>query len=251
MIHVTKKDKIATLSFDNGHNKLSFSFTPSLADTLESLDKDPHISVIIVKGGEKAFSVGAALDELAELKETEVDGWLRPWERVAEISKPIIMALDGYVLGGGLEIAMMGDILIATDRTYFGQPEIKLGLIPGCGGTLRLLKCIGYNKSIEMCMRGEFISAPMAYDFGLINHLVTPEQILIKATQVAEAIQKHPAPALIQIKTMMKKLYDTSEADKHHLQEERILFKRLLKTENGKEGLRAFLEKREPTFRHG
>lgn len=243
--------RIATITFDQGHNKLSYSLTTAVAEALDQADHNPLVAVIILKGGEKAFSVGAALDELVDLKESEVDAWLNPWEKLSHISKPVIVALDGYVLGGGLEIAMMGDVLIATEETFLGQPEIKLALLPGCGGTLRLMRAIGYHKAAEMCLRGDFIPASKAYEYGLINHVVAKNQLSLKIAKVANAMAKHSIPALIATKSLLRQSFDQSPEALAHLKKERTAFNNLLKTQDGREGLKAFLEKREPVIVDG
>lgn len=251
MIKVERKKRILHIVLENKLNKLSFEFTKALAQNLDEADKDKDIAVIILQGNEKAFSVGAALDELIDLKDHEIDAWLKPWEKLAEIKKPVIVALDGYVLGGGLEIAMMGDILIATDKTFVGQPEINLALLPGCGGTLRLMQCVGYHRALEMCLRGDFINAEKAYELGLLNHVVSQSQLKTKAFQVAEAIAKHSIPALVQIKSLLRQGFDQSLQHVNRLKAEREAFRKLIREQDGREGLLAFLEKREPIFVDG
>ncbi|MBX9977694.1 MAG: enoyl-CoA hydratase/isomerase family protein [Alphaproteobacteria bacterium] len=250
MISTHVKGHILHLTLNHGLNKLSHQFSTALAKALEDGDTDPNIRVIIVSGGEKAFSVGAALDELIDLLPDEIDHWLAPWEVVATLSKPIIMALDGYVLGGGLEIALMGDILIGTDRTLLGQPEIKLALLPGCGGTLRLTQILGYHRTFELCVTGELITAAKACDYGLLNTVVRHEDLLKKAFEIGEHIEKLSMPAVKATKKLLKKHYDSSPEHDHYLRSERNTFKELLLLNDAHEGLRAFIEKRPPHFVH-
>ncbi len=250
MISSNVKGHTLHLILNHGLNKLSYEFSSALAKNLKEGDANPNIRVIVMSGGEKAFCVGAALDELIELLPDQIDNWLAPWEVVSHITKPIIIALDGYVLGGGLEIALMGDILIATDRTLLGQPEVKLALLPGCGGTLRLMQILGYHRTFEMCVMGEIITASKAYDFGLVNMVVKQGDLLTKAFDIASTIEALSLPATKTIKKLLKKQYDGDLEHMHYLEKERKDFKELLLRKDAYEGLRAFMEKRPPRFSH-
>ncbi len=249
MISVKKIGCILHILLNNTMNKLSYEFALCLSRHLLEADDNPECSVIIVSSANpKTFCVGAAVDELIELSPDELDQWLDPWKSVASLSKPIIMALDGYVLGGGLEIAMMGDILIATKRTLIGQPEIKLALLPGCGGTLHLTQLIGYHRAFEMCVTGDTVHAQKAYEWGLFNALVEPEELLQKALDTAQKIASLSSPAVKATKGLLKKLYDSDYTHQKYLDAERKTFKDLL-LRDAPEGLQAFMEKRAPSFK--
>lgn len=248
MISVVHHDRVCHVHLNNNVNKLSHAFSLELSRALMTADRDPMISAIIVTGSDKAFSVGAALDELIEMSPDDVDNWLAPWEITSSVSKPIIMALDGYVLGGGLEIALMGDILIATDQTFLGQPEIKLALLPGCGGTLRLVEAIGYHRAFEMCALGEMIPAEKAYAYGLINSVVKKQNLLPKAFEIAHSMSHLSIFAIQALKKVLKKGFDQSREHEQRLELERRAFKDLLVSQDAQEGLHAFMEKRSPVF---
>lgn len=249
MITLTKESHITRIHLENGINKLSHTFTKDLSALLMEADQDLETRVIVITTNEKAFSVGAALDELVELKPDEVSAWLAPWETLSILTKPVIVAVDGYALGGGLEIALMADILVASERAQFGQPEIKLALIPGCGGTLRLTKAIGYHKSFEMCLTGEVIDAKRAYDIGLLNHVFPSETLIPKAMAMAQTMAKLSLPALKALKKTLRTHYDSTSDHTHTLAQERKVFIERLLTQDGREGLHAFIEKRSPHFR--
>ncbi len=245
MISSYRKEGTIHILLQSSVNKLSQSFSLKLAEHLKEADSDKHCKVIVVSSeNPKAFCVGAAIDELISLDPNAIDLWLAPWEVVSTLSKPIIMALDGYVLGGGLEIAMMGDILITTDRALMGQPEIKLALLPGCGGTLRLTELIGYHRSFEMCATGEIISAQKAYEWGLVNTIVKPDELLSKAFDIAKKIEALSGPAIQSIKRILKNLYDSNTPHTHHLQKEREAFKNLFLRKDAHEGMTAFSHNR-------
>lgn len=243
-IETMQHQRVMHVHMNNHVNKLSFEFTSTLAKHLKDADQSDDIAVIILSGNDRAFSVGAALDELIEISPDTVDGWLSPWEVVASIQKPILMALHGHVLGGGLEIALMGDILIATPGTFFAQPEIKLALLPGCGGTLRLLQVLGYHKAFEMIASGRTITSTEAHHLGLLHHITTPENLLPYAFEKAQQLAEHSNEALCAIKSLMRKGFDQAPFFQQWLQNERGAFKHLLIRQEAKEKLRSFLEKK-------
>ena len=249
MITVTYENRIAHIHLNAGVNKLSHAFTKELSQALLAAERAESIAVIIITTNENAFSVGAALDELIELSPDAVNSWLAPWETLSTLKKPVIVAVEGYALGGGLEIALMADILLASDTAQFGQPEIKLALIPGCGGTLRLTQAVGYHKAVEMCLTGEMIDAKRAFSMGLLNHVVPADKLHDKAMEIAKSIAKLSIPSLKALKKLIRSHYDASPSHTHALERERQVFIERLLTQDGREGLHAFMEKRDPIFR--
>ena len=230
-------------------NALNFEIMSELVSGLEELDRDAAVNVIILTGGEKAFAAGADLAEMSQT--TPVDLLLgrrfELWDRIRKISKPIIAAVSGYCLGGGNELAMNCDIVIASESASFGQPEVNVGIIPGAGGTQRLPRVVGKYKAMEMILTGKSISANEAYRIGLVNHVVPPESLMEEAKKIAADIASKPPISIRSAKEAILKAQDTTL--EVGLEFERKAFYMLFATEDGKEGMKAFLEKRKPTFK--
>jgi enoyl-CoA hydratase len=220
-----------------------------LVSGLEELDRDAAVNVIILTGGERAFAAGADLAEMSQA--TPVDLLLgrrfELWDRIRKISKPIIAAVSGYCLGGGNELAMNCDIVVASESASFGQPEVNVGIIPGAGGTQRLPRAVGKYKAMEMILTGKSISADEAYRVGLVNHVVPPESLMEEAKKIATDIASKPPISIRSAKEAILKAQDTTL--EVGLEFERKAFYMLFATEDGKEGMKAFLEKRKPTFK--
>jgi len=220
-----------------------------LVSGLEELDRDAAVNVIILTGGERAFAAGADLAEMSQI--TPVDLLLgrrfELWDRIRKISKPIIAAVSGYCLGGGNELAMNCDIVVASESASFGQPEVNVGIIPGAGGTQRLPRVVGKYKAMEMILTGKSISADEAYRVGLVNHVVPPESLMEEAKKIATDIASKPPISIRSAKEAILKAQDTTL--EVGLEFERKAFYMLFATEDGKEGMKAFLEKRKPTFK--
>jgi enoyl-CoA hydratase len=220
-----------------------------LVGRLEELDSDESVRVIILTGSERAFAAGADLHEMSQA--TPVDLMLgrrfELWDRIRKISKPMIAAVGGYCLGGGNELAMSCDIIIASETATFGQPEVNVGIIPGAGGTQRLTRAVGKYKAMEMILTGRSISAEEAYRVGLVNRVVPPESLIEEAKKLATDIASKPPISIRSAKEAILKAQDaTLEVG---LEFERKAFYMLFATEDGKEGMRAFLEKRKPNFK--
>ena len=230
-------------------NALNFEIMSELVSGLEELDRDAAVNVIILTGGERAFAAGADLAEMSQT--TPVDLLLgrrfELWDRIRKISKPIIAAVSGYCLGGGNELAMNCDIVIASESASFGQPEVNVGIIPGAGGTQRLPRVVGKYKAMEMILTGKLISADEAYRIGLVNHVVPPESLMEEAKKIAADIASKPPISIRSAKEAILKAQDTTL--EVGLEFERKAFYMLFATEDGKEGMKAFLEKRKPTFK--
>jgi len=230
-------------------NALNFELMSELVSGLEELDKDQAVRVIILTGSGRAFAAGADLPEMSQA--TPVDLILgrrfELWDRIRKISKPIIAAVGGYCLGGGNELAMNCDIIIASETATFAQPEINVGIIPGAGGTQRLTRVIGKYRSMEMILTGKSISAEEAYRIGLVNRVVPPESLMEEAKKLGAEIASKPPISIRSAKEAILRAQDTTL--EVGLEFERKAFCMLFATEDGKEGMRAFVEKRKPNFK--
>lgn len=230
-------------------NALNFELMTELVNALEQLDRDAAIKVVILTGDERAFAAGADLAEMSLA--TPVDLVLgrrfELWDRIRRISKPIIAAVNGYCLGGGNELAMNCDLIVASETATFGQPEVNVGIIPGAGGTQRLPRAVGKYKAMEMILTGKSISADEAYRIGLVNHVVPPESLMEEAKKMATDISSKPPISIRSAKEAVLRAQDTTL--EVGLEFERKAFYMLFATEDGKEGMKAFLEKRKPTFK--
>jgi len=230
-------------------NALNFEVMSELVSALEELDREAAVKVIILTGGERAFAAGADLAEMSQA--TPVDLVLgrrfELWDRIRKISKPIIAVVSGYCLGGGNELAMNCDLIVASETATFGQPEVNVGIIPGAGGTQRLPRAVGKYKAMEMILTGKSITADEAYRIGLVNHVVPPESLMEEAKKIATDIASKPPISIRSAKEAILKAEDTTL--EVGLEFERKAFYMLFATEDGKEGMKAFLEKRKPTFK--
>jgi enoyl-CoA hydratase len=230
-------------------NALNSELMVELVNALEELDKEQNVHTIILTGGESVFAAGADLREMSEA--TPVDLVLSRrfelWDRIRKISKPIIAAVSGYCLGGGNELAMNCDIIIASETATFGQPEVNVGIMPGAGGTQRLTRAVGKYKAMEMILTGKPISAEEAYRAGLVNRVVPTESLMDEAKKIANEIASKPTISVRAAKEAISRAQDTTL--EVGLEFERKAFYMLFATEDGKEGMRAFLEKRKPAFK--
>lgn len=229
-------------------NALSHDLMEELVQALQEFDNDDKINVIILTGSDKAFAAGADIKEMSD--ETTVSIMLKDrfatWDKVRKTKKPIIAAVSGYALGGGCELAMTCDIIIASETAQFGQPEINIGVIPGAGGTQRLTRAIGKYKAMEMILTGRPITASEAMAAGLVNKVVPTELLLDEAKVMAKEIAKKSPVAVKLAKEAILKVFDTSISE--GLEFERKNFYMLFSSEDQKEGMRAFLEKRPAKF---
>ena len=240
---------IVTMNRPQQMNALSYGLVKELALAMESLDQDPEIRAIVVTGGEKVFAAGADIKEMVDAGPTDevLRGRLAYRDRINKITKPVIAAVSGFALGGGCELAMSCDIIIASETARFGQPEVNLATIPGSGGTQRLTKAVGKYKAMELVLSGEVISASEAERLGLVNKVVPVELLIEEAKGIAKKIAAKPPLAVKVAKEAILKAWN-APLDQG-LEFERESFYRLFGSEDRKEGMKAFLEKRKPVFK--
>jgi enoyl-CoA hydratase len=232
-------------------NALNDALMDELGAALRAFDADEAIGVIVLTGNEKAFAAGADIGMMASYSYMDVykgDYITRNWETVRSIRKPIIAAVAGFALGGGCELAMTCDIVIAADTAKFGQPEIKLGVIPGAGGTQRLPRAVSKAKAMDLCLTGRMMDAAEAERAGLVSRIVPADALLAEALAAASQIAEFSLPAVMMAKESVNRAYETTLAE--GITFERRVFHSLFATEDQKEGMAAFLEKRKPVFKH-
>jgi enoyl-CoA hydratase len=229
-------------------NALNGAVMDALCDALEALDADDQIRAIVVTGSRRAFAAGADIGEMADATPIDMlrSNRIGQWDRVRRISKPVIAAVNGWCLGGGCELAMTLDLIVAGQSAKFGQPEISIGIIPGAGGTQRLTRAIGKSKAMRMILTGEPITARDAFDAGLVAQLATDELTVEDALSLAAKIAEKSPLALRLAKESVNAAFEMSLTDA--LAHERRLFYLLFASEDQKEGMSAFLEKRTPDF---
>lgn len=230
-------------------NALNVTVMEELATALEEFDSDDRIGCIVIAGNQRAFAAGADIKEMADASAVEMlrsDNIAR-WDRIRKIKKPVIAAVSGYCLGGGCELAMACDLIVASESAQFGQPEINIGVIPGAGGTQRLTRAIGKSKAMEMILTGRYLTAREAEQLGLVARVTPIEVYLDEALKLANEIAARPPIAVRFAKEAINKAFETSLSD--GLEFERRLFYFLFATEDQKEGMRAFVEKRKPEWR--
>jgi len=242
---------LITLNRPDALNALCTPLILELGQALDVFEADDDIGAVVVTGGEKAFAAGADIKEMAE--QTYMDVFLSDfitngWERITTCRKPVIAAVAGYALGGGCEVAMMCDFVIAADNAKFGQPEINLGTIPGSGGTQRLTRFVGKSKSMEMCLTGRMMDAAEAERSGLVSRIVPVADLIEDAVKTAEAIARKSRPAVFMAKEAVNRAYETTLAE--GVRFERRLFHSTFATEDQKEGMAAFAAKRQPNFKN-
>jgi enoyl-CoA hydratase len=242
---------LITLNRPKAMNALNPSLIAELAQGLDEFEADDEVGAIVLTGNEKAFAAGADIKVMMEKTFMDVfteDFITVGWERVTRCRKPVIAAVAGYALGGGCEMAMMCDFIIAADNARFGQPEITIGTIPGAGGTQRLTRFVGKSKAMEMVLTGRTMDAEEAERAGLVSRIVPVADLLDEAISTAESIAKLSRPIVYMAKESVNRAYETTLAE--GVRFERRLFHATFGTEDQKEGMAAFTEKRSPSFRN-
>jgi enoyl-CoA hydratase len=240
-----------TLNRPKQLNALNDALMNELQSALSGFDADEAIGAIVITGSERAFAAGADVGAMKDWSYVDVyktDFITRNWERIRTVRKPVIAGVAGVALGGGCELAMMCDIVIAADSAKFGQPEIKLGIIPGAGGTQRLPRAVGKSKAMDLVLTGRMMDAQEAERAGLVARIVPADKLLDEAFSVANVICEYSLPAVMMAKESVNRAYESSLAE--GILFERRNFHSLFATEDQKEGMQAFLGKRKPAFKH-
>jgi enoyl-CoA hydratase len=231
-------------------NALNNALLRELGAAVDAFDADDKIGCMVITGSDKAFAAGADIKEMAD--KTFIEAFLgnlaATWDRVAHVRKPVIAAVAGFALGGGCELAMECDLIIAADNAKFGQPEIKLGIIPGIGGTQRLPRAVGKAKAMDLILTGRMMDAQEAERAGLVARIVPLQSLLDEALKVAETIASMSLPSVLAAKEAINRAFETSLAE--GVRFERRLFHSLFATHDQKEGMAAFIEKRPAKFEH-
>jgi enoyl-CoA hydratase len=231
-------------------NALNAELIGELNEALGAFERDGEIGAMVLTGSDKAFAAGADIKEMQN--KTYIDAFLgdfvSAWEGVTRVRKPLIAAVAGFALGGGCELAMMCDFILAADNARFGQPEIKLGVIPGVGGTQRLTRFVGKSKAMEMCLTGRMMDAAEAERAGLVSRIIPADKLIEEALKTAASIASMSLPSVMIAKECVNRAYETTLAE--GVRFERRVFHSLFATEDQKEGMAAFIEKRPPVFRN-
>jgi enoyl-CoA hydratase len=241
---------VVRLNRPSALNALNSALIRELTAAIDAFEADDNIGCLIITGSEKAFAAGADIKEMADksFMDAFMGNFAADWDRAARARKPVIAAVAGFALGGGCEIAMQCDLIIAADNAKFGQPEIKLGVIPGIGGTQRLTRAIGKAKAMDMCLTGRMMDAQEAERSGLVARVVPLADLMGEAMKVAETIASMPLPAAMICKEAVNSAFETSLAE--GVRFERRVFHSLFATADQKEGMAAFAEKRAPQFKN-
>jgi len=252
-ILVETKDKVGviTLNRPKALNALNDQLMDEVGHALNQFDHDGNIGCIVLTGSEKAFAAGADITLMANYTYMDVfkgNYVTRNWEHIRKIRKPVIAAVAGYALGGGCELAMMCDFIIAAENAKFGQPEIKLGTIPGCGGTQRLPRAISKSKAMDMCLTARMMDAVEAERAGLVSRVVAPEKLMEETLAAAATIASMSLPVVMMVKESVNRAFETTLSE--GVQYERGMFYSTFASEDQKEGMKAFLEKRPPQFKN-
>ena len=251
-IRVETRGRVGLIVLDRPKalNALNGPLIMELNRALDEVEANADIGCIVLTGSEKAFAAGADIKEMQPLTypDTYLEDFIATSDRISRCRKPIIAAVSGYALGGGCELVMMCDIVIAADTAQFGQPEIKLGVMPGIGGTQRLPRYIGKAKAMDLCLTGRMMKADEAERAGLISRIVPAAKLLEEALQTAETVAAMSLPILMMTKESVNQAYETTLSA--GVRFERRLFHSMFSTSDQKEGMTAFIEKREPRFKH-
>jgi len=253
LVLVQTRDRVGLLTLNRPEalNALNDALMDELGAALLAFDADDGIGAIVITGNEKAFAAGADISAMKDLDYADVyrgDFITRNWETIRRVRKPVIAAVSGYALGGGCELAMMCDIIIAADKAKFGQPEIKLGIIPGAGGTQRLPRAVGKAKAMDLALTARMMDAAEAERAGLVSRVVPVDQVLDEAIAAATVIAAMSLPSVMMAKECINRAYESPLAE--GMLFERRAFHSLFATQDQKEGMAAFAEKRPAVFAH-
>jgi enoyl-CoA hydratase len=250
-LKLERHDRVVTVRLHRPHvlNALNSGLLTELLDVLRPLDQDPSVGCVVVTGSERAFAAGADIKEMAGKSAVEMaaEDYFAAWEDFADLRTPKIAAVNGLALGGGCELAMMCDLVIAGESAVFGQPEIRLGVIPGIGGTQRLTRLIGRAKAMDLVLTGRTMDAREGESCGLVSRVVPDDRVLAEALEAAATIASYGRTAVRAARDCVDRALETGLRD--GIRYERRVFHALFATEDQKEGMTAFLEKRAPHFR--
>ena len=247
------RGRVALITLDRPKqlNALNPELMQELGQALHGFDADDGVGAIVITGSDKAFAAGAdigVMQNYSYMDAFKTNYITRDWEHIRSIRKPVIAAVAGYALGGGCELAMMCDIVIAAESAKFGQPEINLGTFPGAGGTQRLPRAVGKAKAMDLCLTARMMDAAEAERSGLVSRVVPPDKLMDEALAVAEKIAGYSLPVAMMVKEAVNRAYETTLAEGVHF--ERRLFHATFALEDQKEGMAAFVGKRKPVFKH-
>jgi enoyl-CoA hydratase len=231
-------------------NALNRALAAELGQAIDAFEANDKIGCLLITGNEKAFAAGADIKEMADMTfiEAFLGNFVSTWDRVARTRKPVVAAVAGFALGGGCELAMQCDLIIAADSAKFGQPEIKLGVIPGIGGTQRLTRAVGKAKAMDLILTGRMMDAAEAAISGLVARVVPAANLMEEAIKVADTIANMSLPSVLAAKESVKRAFESSLAEGVIF--ERRIFHSLFATDDQKEGMKAFIEKRKPEWKH-
>jgi enoyl-CoA hydratase len=248
IVETTGRVALITLNRPKALNALNRQLAEELIAAVSAVDVDDAIGCIVLTGSERAFAAGADIKEMQykTYGEMYAGDWFGQWERFTAVRKPIIAAVAGHALGGGCELAMMCDFILAADTAKFGQPEIRLGIMPGMGGSQRLTRFVGKSKAMEMCLTGRVMDAEEAERSGLVSRIIPAADLVAEAVKTAETIAGMSLPSVLMTKETINRSYEMTLAE--GLRFERRLFHSMFATADQKEGMAAFVEKRKPNF---
>ena len=249
-IIVERHDKVCLVRLNRPQalNALNAELIEELNQALDAYEADPELGCLVLTGSDKAFAAGADVKEMQSKSymEAYLDDFISKWERLTRTRKPVIAAVAGFALGGGCELAMMCDFILAADNAKFGQPEIRIGTMPGAGGTQRLTRYVGKSKAMELCLTGRMMDAAEAERSGLVSRVLPLAELLPEALKAAAAIAGFSRPAVMMTKEAVNRAYETTLAE--GVRFERRVFHATFATQDQKEGMAAFIEKRAPNF---
>lgn len=248
LVETRGKVGLITLNRPEALNALSSLLIAEIDEAMKAFHADQTIGCIVITGSQKAFAAGADIKEMLDktYPDTYLEDFLARWDVVGLSRKPVIAAVAGFALGGGCELAMMCDFIIAADTAKFGQPEIKLGVMPGAGGTQRLTRIVGKSKAMDLCLTGRMMGAEEAERSGLVARIVPAEKLLEEALQAATTIASMSLPIAMMTKESINRAYETTLTE--GIRFERRVFHAMFATADQKEGMKAFVEKRQPEF---
>ena len=241
---------LMTLNRPNALNALNSALIEDLYQALVAFEADDNIGCMVITGSNKAFAAGADIKEMQSKSYMDVylDDFISRWEKVSQVRKPVIAAVAGFALGGGCEMAMACDFILAGDNAKFGQPEIKLGVMPGAGGTQRLTRFVGKSKAMDMCLTGRMMDAEEAERSGLVSRIVAVDELIDEAIKTAQKIADMSRPIAMMTKETVNRAYETTLSE--GIRFERRVFHSMFATEDQSEGMAAFAEKRKANFKH-